>query len=278
MLSNWLFFVVVAGLSSIVFNFFNRSILTRHPDSTIYAWLFEVIRLVFFLLLIPFDYRFSFTPFSLLVLLALGLSELFGVYLYMKMHAHTELSISSILSLLRVILVPLFAFIFLGERLTTLQYLGTSIIFAGCLVVSVNGEIRHSRGIKYAYGFVLINTLSNVLLKLATIYASTPIVSAAFSLPAAILIPVLMHRTNARLPTLKNIWRPTFIATFFNILTMYAIVSAYQLAPAGQVNSVFQGITVFAVLIGIIFLNERKHLALKLFGAALTSIGILLLV
>lgn len=53
---------------------------------------------------------------------------------------------------------------------------------------------------------------------------------------------------------------------------------AYQLAAAGQVNSIFQGVTALTVIIGIIFFNERNHKRLKIVGAILTTVGIILLV
>lgn len=274
----WLTLTLVSGAASLVFNYFNRRTLGRGGDSTVYAWFFELCRLLFFLALIPFDYHLVINFNNLAILAALGLSELVGVYYYMKMHAHAELSISSILSRLRVILVPIAAFLFLGERLAPTQYLGIAIIFTGCLAVSVNGQVRGTKGLSYALAFIVANTFSNIFLKQATSFASTPIVTATFSLFPALLIPLLMQNVRTRLPTLRPMLRPILAAAFFNIITMYGLVSAYRLAPAGQVNSVFQGTTIFAVIIGIVFLREKNNIPLKLTGALLTTLGIILLV
>lgn len=274
----WLLFAALGALGSIIFNYFNRYVLRSGADSTVYAWLFELIRSIFFLAAIPFGSFVIHSWSTYLLLLALGLTELLGVYLYMKMHAHTELSVSVTIQRLKVILVPLAAFFFLAERLTSTQYLGIIIIFLGCLAVAGSGNIRKTKGLWYTLGFVFVNTASNLLLKASTSHASTAIVTAAFSLPAAALIPFLMKSTKLRLPTAKNILKPTLLASAFNILTMYGVVSAYRLAPAGLVSGTFQGISTLSVLVGIVFLNERKHIPLKLTGAALTTIGIILLV
>lgn len=279
MISNWLVLTIVAGISSVLFNTMNRGTLKKGHDSTVYAWLFELIRFIFFALLIPFDHFLICGTHTTILLISLGFTELIGTYLYMKMHSHTELSISSILSRFRVLLVPLFAFIFLGERLTLIQYIGVGAIFSGCLVVVGMKHIRGTKGIWYALGFVVVNTISNILIKSATEVASTSIVTAAFSFPAAILIPVLMKSSLSRIRfTTGPILKSTLLASVFNIITMYTLVKAYSLASAGQVNSVFQGITALTVVIGIFFFNERDHKLLKIIGAILTTVGILLLI
>lgn len=279
MVSNWIILTVVAGISSVLFNALNRGTLKDGHDSTVYAWLFELVRFIFFTLLIPLDHFLICGPRTTITLVSLGFTELVGVYLYMKMHSHSELSVSSILSRFRVLLVPIFAFIFLGERLTLFQYLGVGTIFAGCLVVLGMKHIRGTKGIWYAIGFVLVNTISNILIKSASDVASTTIISTAFSFPAAILIPVIMKSSITRIRfTAAHIFKSVLIASIFNIVTMYALVKAYALASAGQVNSVFQGITAISVVVGVLLFNERDHILLKVIGAALTTIGIILLV
>lgn len=279
MFNNWLVLAVIAGISSVLFNVMNRGTLKDGHDSTVYAWLFELIRFIFFASLIPFDHFLLCGPRTTIILISLGFSELIGVYLYMKMHAHTELSISSIISRFRILLVPLFAFIFLGERLSMIQYVGITTIFAGCLVIVGMKDIRGTKGVWYALGFVLVNAISNVLIKAASGVASTAIVTAAFSLPAAILIPIIMKSSISRIRlTTTPMLKATLLASAFNILTMYTLVKAYAMVSAGQVNSVFQGVTALAVVVGILFFNERDHKLLKLLGATLTTIGIILLV
>ncbi len=276
---SWLILAIISGISSVIFNTLNRGTLKNGHDSTVYSWLFETIRFLFFFALIPFDSFLICSWGSTAILILLGFSELAGVYLYMKMHAATELSVSSILSRLRVILVPIIAFIFIGERLTLLQYVGVTTIFAGCLVVAGMKHIRGTKGIWYALGFVIVNSVSNVILKSASGIASTSIVTAAFSFPSVVLIPVIMKSARVRIRfTFRPILKSTLLASLFNVITMYTMVLAYKLATAGQVNSVFQGVTSLSVIVGIFFLNERDHKWLKLVGAALTTVGILLLV
>jgi len=279
MVQTWILLTLIAGLGSVGFNTQNRKTLKDGEDSTVYAWLFEISRATIFALLIYFDRFFIFSWANLGVLLALGMTELVGVYFYMKMHAYTELSVSSIISRFRVILIPLAAFIFLGERLTNTQYLGVLAIFVGCLVVAGNGKIRGTRGFWYALAFVFVSVISNILIKMSTAFASNSVVAMAFSLPSAILIPLIMKSTFVRFRiSIPHILRPTIGATLLNVVTMYALVAAYRLAPVSLVNSMFQSITTLSVVVGIFFLQENDHKTLKLVGAALTTIGIITLI
>jgi len=271
MFSHWLFLTLIAGLGTIGFNTFNRQTLKGGCDSTVYAWLFEVFRVLIFLPLLLFDYHVVWTWISLRTFLLMGISELIAVYLFMKMHAHSELSLSSILSRLRIIWTPMVGFIFLDEILSLPQYVGIAVIFGGCLI-ALGGEIGGSRrGAIYALLFSLVNAFSNVFVKQATVFASPSMVTILFSLPAAIFIPLIMRKARTRIShNILPILRPLLVASLFNSLTMFVLVSALRLAPTGQVIGIFQGIAMLTVASGVIFLHERDHLWRKLAAALVT--------
>ncbi len=279
MLTHWLVLTLIAGLGTIGFNTFNRQTLKGGRDSTVYAWLFEIFRVLIFLPLLFFDYQVVWTWVSIRTFLLMGASELVAVYLFMKMHAHSELSLSSILSRLRIIWTPMVGFLFLGEILSLPQYVGIAVIFGGCLI-ALSGEMGGSRrGAIYALLFSLVNAFSNIFIKQATVFASSSMVTILYSLPAAIFIPLIMRSARKRIShNFLPILRPLFAASLFNSLTMFVLVSALALAPTGQVIGVFQGIAMLTVVSGVVFLHERDHLWRKLMAAIVTTIGIILLV
>jgi len=114
MQNSWILLALIAGLASNASNFFSRFLLKNGEDSTVFAWYFEFVRLIVFALIAFFDFKLIITFKSILLLLAMGLSELACVYVYMKMHANSHLSISAIISRTRLIWVPFFAFLLLG--------------------------------------------------------------------------------------------------------------------------------------------------------------------
>lgn len=279
MSTNWLFLIVIAGLSSNFFNTILRQTLKDGHDSTAYSWWFEVFRLIFFLFLLPWDHTYSSSIPHLFWLLVLGLSEVVGVYTFMKMHASTELSISTIIMRLRNIWIAILAFVFLGERLNALQYFGVATIVLGTLILHNFQSLRVDKSLKNTLIFTLVSAVSVIVMKHTTTYASTSIVSLAFSLPAAILLPLLMKDPLSRLrSSLVATARSLLTASFFNNLTMLLLVAALKITNASQAMGVLQGVTMLTVVTGIIFLHERDHLWRKLLSALVTTIGIILLV
>lgn len=279
MLNNWLILVIISGLSSNFFNTILRRTLKGGQDSTAYAWWFEFFRLIFFTLLLPWDHSFTFSFPNLFWLLALGMSEVVGVYTYMRMHSLTELSISSIMTRLRSIWVAIFAFAFLGERLTPWQYLGVATVVLGTLVVQHSYKLRLDKSVKIAIVFTLASAISTIIMKHTTTYASVSVINLAFTLPSVLLLPLLMKNPLARLrTTLPVTLKSNLAASFFSNLTMLTLVVALKLTNASQVVGVFQGITMLAVVIGIFVLDEHDHMIRKLVAAAITTVGIMLLV
>lgn len=279
MLNNWLILVIISGLSSNFFNTILRRTLRDGRDSTAFGWWFELLRLVFFALFLFWDYSLVVTASNLFWLLVLGLCEVVAVYTYMRMHSLTELSVSSIITRMRSIWVAALAFVMLGERLSPAQYVGVITVILGTLVVQSSYKFRFDKAMNIAMIFTFASACSTIIMKHATTYASVSVINVAFSLPAVLLLPIMMKDPHSRLKaTLIVTLKSNLAASLFNNITMFTLVSALKLANASQVTGVFQGVTMLAVVIGIFVLNEHDHKIRKLIAAAITTIGIMLLV
>ncbi len=279
MMTNWLLLTILAGLCAAIFNSLLRAALRNGHDPTAYAWWFELIRTASFALLIPFFPHFDFSWAHLALLTLLGLVEFVAVYVYMKMHGANELSLSTILMQLRNIYVPVFAFFVLGERLNLGQWGGILLVIIGAIIVARPRSLRADRAISYALLAGVLTAISSITLKLTSNFASLPVMMFAYSLPSVILLPLLMKNAYSRLRSAKQfVWRDNLPASAINIITMYALVTALHLGPAGRTTGIFQGISMLAVALGIIFLGEHDHKLEKLLAALITTAGILLLV
>lgn len=279
MLNNWLILVIISGLSSNFFNTILRRTLRDGRDSTAFGWWFELLRLIFFTLFLFWDYSLVVSPANLFWLLVLGLCEVIAVYTYMRMHSLTELSVSSIITRMRSIWVAALAFVMLGERLSPAQYIGVITVILGTLVVQSSYKFRFDKAMKIAIIFTFASAFSTIIMKHATTYASVSVINVAFSLPAVLLLPIMMKDPLSRLKaTLPVTLKSNLAASLFNNITMFALVSALKLTNASQVTGVFQGVAMLAVVIGIFVLDEHDHKTRKLIAAAITTIGIMLLV
>lgn len=272
---SWVILAGGAGLASSGFNFFNRYTLRGQEDATAYAWWFEFIRLIFFGLVLPLDFHLRWDLRSLLTLSALGLVEFFSVYLFMKMHALTHLSLSAILSRLRVVWTPLLAFLLMQEKLTSIEYLGIVFIFVGLGITLSPLRIKTDKGIRIALVFSFVAALLSVVAKQGALLASTPVVMIAMALPSIFLLPLGMRNP---FPRIKYAGRKTLIknmvASGFNLMAMYLLLEAYRLSPVGKVTGVYQGMLIVPVLGGILVLKEGQDVMRRIWGALITIVGI----
>lgn len=275
----WVILAVLAGLGSNILNFFSRYILKdKDGDATAWAWTFEFLRLLFFLPFVFFDFKIDTSFKSLMILLSVGLTEFISVYFYMKMHKYTHLSISTILSRTRLIWVPVIAFLFFGERLSNLEYIGILILFFGLSIAVAPHKLFLDKGSFYANLAAFMIGVNTVLLKESVSYASTPVIMMFFSLPAVILFPIFMKNAKKRLID-QNLDRklPKLAGVGANVIALFLLMAALRVGDVSRVNGLYQGMLVFGVLGGIILLKERQDIKRKLLGTAVTIIGILLL-
>lgn len=278
LINSWIILALLAGIGSNMHNFFNRYILKDGGDSTVWAWTFEFLRLLFFLPFVFFDFKMTFDIKTVLILLAVGLTETLSVYLYMKMHKFTHLSISTILSRTRLIWVPLIAFLFFGERLSNQGYIGIVLLFLGLSVAVAPHKFFLDKGAIYANLAALMIAANTILLKQSVSLASTPVIMMFFSLPSVILFPLFMKNVKKRLIDQNlNQKIPKIMGTGANVVALFLLMAALKIGDVSRINGLYQGTLVIGVLGGIILLKERQDTLRKLTGTAITIIGILLL-
>ncbi len=237
------------------------------------------MRVAFFLILVLRQPLPALSFQSLGALALLGMTELFSVYVFMKMHALTELSISSIISRLRIIWSPLLAWLLVGERLTMPQYLGIVIIFLGMAVVTSPKQIRTDRGIHIALLFSFSSALLSTVLKWTGGIASTEVLIVSQSILPLFILPMLMKNATKRIVKIgKSNLAQTLLGGSFNIASSYLLVEALRASDASKVVGLYQSMTLFSVLFGIFILKERDKLLAKIIGSLIVIAGIVLMV
>lgn len=278
MISQWIIFATLGGLSSNLFNFLSRYVLKDEGDSSSWAWLYETLRTPLFLLLAFFDFRLEVSLYSFTLLLALGITEFISVYLYMKMHSYSHLSISTILSRTRLIWIPLLGFFFLSENLRFLDYLGILLLFLGVSATVAPHKLLIDKGAIYAQLAAFVIAINVILLKISANIASPFVLLFFYSLPSVILFPILMKDYKKRLirESKKN-FLPKLVGAIASMGAGYFLVLALKNGDVSKVNAIYQGMMITGVIAGIIFLKEREDIFKKLIGTTLALVGVLLL-
>ena len=278
MITSWILIAFISGLFSNTSNFLHRFLLKDDRDPALYTWFLEVTRLTVALIFLIFNFHLVFSMRALWLLLALGGFEGISIYVYMKQHAFTKLSISTIISRTRLIWTALFAFIFLGETFSFMTSVGIAVLFLGLSIGTAPHKIKADPGMKYAYLSAMMISFANILMKSATSIASAPVIVASMAIPTIISFPLILKNSKKRIHAFfQEKLLNKVLAALANVLALFFLLWALSLGPVAIVNAIYQGTMIFAILAGIIFLKERENIAQKLIGTTIALIGVLLL-
>lgn len=274
----WAILASLGGLASNTFHFLSRYVLKDKDDPVVYVWYYEALKLIIFASLATIDWKLVLTPQSIVIFIFLGLTESFAGYWSMKMHAYSQLSISTIISRTRLIWVPILAYLFFGEILKPYEYLGIVIIFGGISLVVAPNKFFMDKGAIYANLAAFMVALNLVLLKMALPYGSASVLNAIMCIPIALSFPFLFKnvRKNLRIVSQQHFGLKSF-AIIVNLLSNYLTTWALAVGEASKVIALYQSMMIFSVIAGIVFLKERENIVKKLIGTSITLLGILLL-
>lgn len=278
MIPQWLILAALAGLASSFFNFLNRVFLKEDEDSTAYAWFYELIRAIVFGGIALFDWHTENSSKTFVILLSLGLIEFVSVFVTMKMHYYSHLSISSVLVRLRMLWIPVIAFLFLHDQLSSSEYLGIIILFFGTSIVSSPAKIMKDKGVRFANIAAFVNALTVILFKSATSIASNSAILFTSTLPALFIFPFMMKDGILRI---LNSYRKKIsikiIAALSAVASGYFTLFALKIGDPSKVNAVYQSMIIFNVLAGIFILKEKENTGKKILGTLITIVGVVLL-
>jgi len=278
MIASWIIIAFVSGLLSNTSNFLHRFLLKDDNDPAMYTWFLEVMRLLVAIIFLAFNFQLIFSTQTLLLLVSLGIAEAISMFVYMKQHAYASLSISTIISRTRLIWTALFAFIFLGEQLAFISYVGIFILFLGLSVGTAPHKIMVDKGMKYSYLSAILISVINNLCKTTSAVASAPVIVAAMAIPTVIGYPVVLKQSKKRINTfLKTKILSKLLAALTNVAALFFLLWAIKTGPVSIVNAIYQGTMIFAILAGIFFLGEKEDIAKKLIGTAIAIVGVYLL-
>lgn len=278
MVYSWLILAILAGLTSNLFHLANRIILKRDEDIEMNSWFFEVSKLLIFLIAAFFDFHLIMNWKVLLIIIVVGIEEIINIYLFMKMHKFTHLSISTIISRSRLIWVPIIALIFLHEKLLVKEYMGIFILFAGITIASAPHKIFLDKGIQTFYLFSLGSSLQTVLLKGVTSYLSPSVTMIVVSFPAAIYYSIKIKNLREKMGEfLKQNLHLKVISIIASSLSSFFLLVALKYGTASKVNAIYQSMLIFSIIAGVIWLKETKDMGRKIIGGTITLVGVLLL-
>lgn len=278
----WIAYALIAIGSISIANLFQKlSMKKEDSDPVIAAIVFSILLGIFsgtFALLVGFHLpNKNILPFFVISTAFYA----FGTIAFFKAMKAAEASVVIITTGFGAIVSILSAYIFLGERLSNNQLLGSAIILLAVALVSgkKQKEFKLNKGVLYSligtslYALAVTNDTHIILNYEAISY--TPIMS---FLPVLLLIAIYPQKIKPSILALTKFEKNIYLYSFlYSIQAVSYYLALQHGAMASRMGILFKAQIILSVLLAIIFLKERKNLGKKFLAAILVTIGILLL-
>ena len=227
-----------------------------------------LVNLIFIpiVLLVDFPKVLSFRMYSIVFLISL--LDLLYVYPYYWALRRIDTSIVCSLFEIGKIFVPLFAFLFVGEHLATIQYIGFFLIILSSIFLTLDlKKLRFDKAFFFMLVVSIILTLQSVLYKYmfdqGVSWGSAVVWKTVFDI--IILTPILLYLTNRK--HLAESFKKVVAYKWLFLLNQFlgwAGESANTLALFLIPISIVKGITgtqsIFVLVFGVLFAKNYKHI------------------
>ena len=229
-----------------------------------------------------FDTHYSSLPIQNLILMA-GLVTL-GNAMMFKSLSKIEASHFALLFTTRTIWSVVIALIFLDERMSVIQIIGSIlIVLAAAIATSEGGRYKLDAGHIFALvaAAALGSSFTNSAFILKNGFDVPSYLVLTFGIPA-IAIALLYPKAASELPTIVKKGGVLFKSLIVSVLYVTASLTAFLAFQRGSnaaiLASIQQTQTIVVVLGGIVLLRELKRVPQKLTATALSFIGLLMVV
>src|ERR1700722_7497805 len=206
-----------------------------------------------------------------------GLSTL-GLF---KAYQYIEASEVTILLTFESVVTILAAIVFLHEKFTSLNVVGTVFIILAVVYMSqTSTKLKFNKGVLYALGsgilagFAIVN--DTFMLKHAD---TLSYLTVGFFLPGLFILLLRPKVVTKMKPLLQFavLKKNALFTLIYTIGGIFFYLAISRGGEASQVNTIAQANVVVTVLLAALFLNERDHIFKKFVCAILVTIGVLLL-
>lgn len=278
---SWLVIVLINVLVVSLGSLFQRLAMKEKSSDAVVSTI--IYQLVLGILVLPYALTQGFVfppllqlwPYFLLSAILYG----FGSVLFFKSIKLIEASEMIVLSAFGAVVTMFCAYLFLGERLVWMQYVGCLLVLLAILLIASRGsKITFGRGAIFAllatsfFSFAVISDMVIIRSYDAVSFAATMSILPGLALLVfyprqALQLPQAVRRVDKNL-IFYTLLYSVAVVTFYGALGMGALVS--------QVSVVTKANIILTVLLAAIFLKERDGLGRKIGAAILCTIGVVL--
>ncbi|MCL5433610.1 MAG: DMT family transporter [Candidatus Marsarchaeota archaeon] len=265
----WPYLAILAGFFSGIIALFEKKLL-KIEHALAYTASITFIVTVFSFMLLPFA-NFNIIPLNWILLYAYSITLTISFWFTARLFRHGNISIASpIYKTLPILFVVIFAFLFLNESLTLIQY-GFIIILAisAYLLINESKKIKESNNYKYNYRLlILLDTLAVsfglIILKYLLNYVNIASIIIIVNIFTSLnLMAIIVRRGSTYLSWFKNdikIYINNIVListlTFFYRIIFYLTISSILISLAIPIANITT--IIITVLIGGVIFKEKS--------------------
>lgn len=305
MLQNWFLWALIApffwALVSIIDTYFVHDVYEDEYDGTMVSGLFQLLPW----LLVPFgvvEFAFPEARVAGLAFLAGGMLISSFFFYFRALFVSNDSATMQILWNVSVLVVPFFAWLFIGEVLTSMHYVGIAVAFIGILLFNLDGKMKRigfSRVMLPMVGAIVLLSLSMVVVREvqqpeADFWSIFLVFSSGATVTSLAILAIGRKSPSERIKRIAALSGKYFIFfTLAELLSGMATITsqkAISLAPAVSFVAVIESlVAVFVMIISLFiafafrntklidvapFWNQVSGWKVKVFALAFIAIGI----
>lgn len=280
----WLYLSIISAFSFTALNIYSRStsLKSKNPRAMSIIFNFMAILLAIGLFLVTGGYKKITFPIGWQPYFYLAVACLFfGLFERLRFYTTKALEAShlTIISNISLVVAVVMAFFLYKEGLTLAKFSGLFLILAALILVSID-KVKKI----YWYG-ILISIIANIFLgigwaldkKGANYFNPDTYNLLVWILPIIVIFlpPVKISEIVKEIKI--SSWKLWLLA-FLNVFGYYLNLKAQFLTEATKVIPIVQLSTIFTVIFGALFLNEKEHIMRKVFAGIMAIVGVYFLV
>lgn len=205
----------------------------------------------------------------------------YGLFERLRFYASSalEASLLGIINNFSLVVAVVIAFFLYKEPFTLNKTVGFLLILASLILISLN-KVK-----KINWRGVYLGLLANFLLgvawaldkKGAYYFKPETYNVLLWTLPLVVLYFPYIKFSDIKREIKISSWKIGLLS-LFNVVAYYLQLMAFSMFEATRVIPIIQTSTFFTVLFGVVFLNEKDHLAKKIIASLIAVVGVFLLV
>ena len=280
---SWYYLVIISsiimGVSTIV-----EKYALKNEHATSFSASFSIVIAIFSLVFLPFA-KFNINIYELLIIYVMSVLSALSYLFNARIYKHGNISVSTpVLSSLPQLFIVLLAFIFLGEKLTILQYLAIAVLLVATYFLIAPKSAKKYKQFdskKYVYLLVL-NTLimaaGAILMKYilnlgVNLYTMFILLEVFIAINMAVMISIRYDGVKEEFSNLIKNRKIIFSIAILSLLYRIFYYASLQLAYVSLASPLRNSISVIITIVigGIVF--QERNLKRKL---AITAIMLLM--